>query len=71
MMNMPAGMENAPSHWMPYFYVASCRAAVARAKELGAQVCVLPTDIPGDRGKFAILADPQGAAFGVFTRDGQ
>jgi hypothetical protein len=71
MMKMPAGMENAPSYWMPYFFVASCNAAVARAKELGAQVYVPPTDIPGERGRFAILADPQGAAFGVFTRDGQ
>lgn len=71
MMQMPQGMEKIPSYWMPYFYVASCNAAVGRANELGARSLVQPTDLPGERGRFAILADPQRAVFGVFTRDGQ
>jgi len=37
-----------------------------RAKELGGTVSVPPMDIP-DMGRFAVLSDPQGAAFAVFA----
>jgi predicted enzyme related to lactoylglutathione lyase len=43
-------------------------ATVAKAKELGASVLVEPMDIPGV-GRFAVLQDPQGAAFGVIRGD--
>ena len=36
----------------------------AKAKSLGGLVMVPPTDIPG-MARFAVLADPQGAAFTV------
>lgn len=36
-------------------------ATVAKASELGATVMVPPTDIPP--GRFAVLIDPDGAAF--------
>jgi predicted enzyme related to lactoylglutathione lyase len=49
---------------MPYFAVADCEAAVARAGEGGGMVFVPPMDIPGV-GRFAVLADPQGAVFAV------
>jgi predicted enzyme related to lactoylglutathione lyase len=38
--------------------------AVEKAKGMGAQVMVPPTDIP-NIGRFAILNDPQGADFAV------
>jgi hypothetical protein len=41
-------------------------AAVRRAAGLGAQTHVAPRDIPG-AGRFAVLADPQGATFAVYT----
>jgi hypothetical protein len=67
MMPMPAQMPpGVPSYWMPYFQVESCDASAARARELGADVTVPPRDIP-DTGRFAILTDPQGAVFAVFT----
>ena len=67
MMPMPAQMPpGVPSYWMPYFQVEHCDASVARARELGADVTVPPRDIPST-GRFAILTDPQGAVFAVFT----
>lgn len=67
MMPMPPGVPaGTPSYWMPYFQVADCDATTARARELGAQVFVPPRDIP-NTGRFAVLADGQGAVFAVFT----
>ena len=58
---------NAPPHWLIYVTVADCRATVAKAKSLGANVYVDTMDI-GDEGIVAVLADPQGAAFGIHQR---
>jgi predicted enzyme related to lactoylglutathione lyase len=55
----------AQPHWMSNVQVDSVDATVARAKELGAQVYVPPTDIP-KIGRFAVIADPQGASIAVF-----
>lgn len=57
-----------PSYWMPYFAVADCDATVAKAKAGGANAYVEPTDIP-TVGRFAVLADPQGAIFAVIKLD--
>ena len=48
---------------MAYFGVADVDAAYSRARELGAHEMLPPTDFPG--GRFAIVGDPQGAAFGL------
>jgi predicted enzyme related to lactoylglutathione lyase len=58
---MRAPMPNTPPLWMPYVAVADCDATAAKAKSLGAQVIVEPTDIP-NVGRFAALIDAQGAA---------
>jgi hypothetical protein len=66
-MPMPAGMPaEVPAHWMPYFMVDSVDAAVTRAKGFGAAIRMPGTDI-ADAGRFAVVADPQGATFAVFT----
>jgi predicted enzyme related to lactoylglutathione lyase len=52
-----------PPNWMPYFGVNDPDAAAAKALGLGAKTIVPPSDFPG--GRFAILSDPQGAAFGI------
>ncbi len=65
MMQLPKEAP-APSHWLSYFAVADVDAAAAKAASLGALTYVPPTDIPGT-GRFAVLADPQGAAFAVVT----
>jgi len=55
-----------PSHWMAYATVADVDAAARRAEELGGQVGVQPTDIPYT-GRFAVIADPQGAWVSPFA----
>jgi len=60
---------HAPPHWLPYVAVADVDATVELAGELGARVYCQPTDIP-QMGRFAVLADPQGAAFAVFENAG-
>ncbi|MEA2236204.1 MAG: uncharacterized protein QOC81_928 [Thermoanaerobaculia bacterium] len=66
MMQMPNDMRCMPASWTPYFAVDDCDATVAKAKSLGAQVYVPPTNI-ANVGRFAVLADPQGASFDVIT----
>ncbi len=55
--------EVAPS-WLMYVTVEDLDASLAKAKDLGAQVCVDATDLP--MGRFAVIADPQGAMFGLW-----
>ncbi|SDJ93184.1 VOC family protein [Streptomyces indicus] len=52
-----------PSYVNVYFVVEDCDAAVDTVKRLGGQVHFGPTDSPF--GRFAIVMDPQGAAFSV------
>lgn len=54
-----------PSHWMVYFMVKDVDERTARAQALGAAVHVPPRDIP-KVGRFAVIADPQGAVFALF-----
>jgi predicted enzyme related to lactoylglutathione lyase len=56
----------APPHWLAYIGATDVDATVKRAKALGGSVHVEPRDIP-DVGRFAVLADPQGAAFAVYS----
>lgn len=53
-----------PPMWTVYFAVDDCDASVAAMSADGARAIVPPTDVPGT-GRFSILADPQGAAFGI------
>ncbi len=58
-----------PPSWLGYIGVDDVDAKVAEAEKLGAKVHHAPTDIP-DIGRFAVLADPQGAAFALFKPNG-
>lgn len=53
-----------PEFWMVYFAVDGCDAAAEKVKALGGGIHRAPEDIPGT-GRFAIVTDPQGAAFGL------
>jgi hypothetical protein len=64
MMKITPEMGPVPSTWMVYFAVESCDGIVAKAQGLGAKVVVPATTVPM-AGRFASLADPQGAHFGV------
>ena len=64
MMPMPDMVPaEVPAHWLVYFGTEDTDATVAKASKLGAEVVVAPTDIPP--GRFAVLMDPDGAAFAV------
>jgi uncharacterized protein len=56
--------EPVPPHWLVYFAVSDCDESAERGRSLGAKVKVPPSDIPGI-GRFAVLEDPQGAAFAI------
>ena len=52
-----------PSYWLAYFTVQDVDRAFAAATAAGGREMLSPQDFPG--GRFAIVADPQGAAFGL------
>ncbi len=54
-----------PDHWLVYFGASDVDADSAHAVSLGATQVLAPTDVPGT-GRFAVLLDPQGAAFALF-----
>lgn len=55
----------APEAWYPYVGVDDTDAAAARATALGASILLEPVTVPAV-GRLAVLADPQGALFGLF-----
>jgi uncharacterized protein len=55
-----------PPSWLMYVAVPDVDASVRQAVSLGARTYVEPQDIP-TMGRFAVLGDPQGATFGVFS----
>jgi uncharacterized protein len=59
-----------PPHWNVYFAVDDADATVARVEKLGGTTLVPPTDIPGV-GRFAVVADPQGAPFSIMKGQGE
>jgi predicted enzyme related to lactoylglutathione lyase len=63
MYTPPPEMGNIPPNWLVYFAVDDCDAKVEKAGSLGAGVLAPAMDI--SVGRFAILSDPQGAAFAV------
>jgi predicted enzyme related to lactoylglutathione lyase len=66
LMPQPKAMveAKAPSFWTVYFEVLDCDATAAKTKKLGGDIVHPPTDIP-NVGRFAILKDPEGAAFAI------
>lgn len=69
MMAMPPMAAGAPSHWNAYFHVANADDFAKKVQELGGKVHSPPMDIP-NVGRFAVLADPQGATFSVLQPPG-
>jgi predicted enzyme related to lactoylglutathione lyase len=64
MMATPADAGGMPPFWMIYFAVDDADKAAADVRAAGGSVHREPADIPGT-GRFAVVADPQGAAFGI------
>lgn len=61
-----ARQAHVPPHWMAYISTPSVDDTATQATQLGGQVLVPPRDIP-NVGRFAVIADPQGASFAAFT----
>jgi predicted enzyme related to lactoylglutathione lyase len=57
-------MGEVPPNWLVYFAVDDTDGKVQKATELGATTIIPPSDIPS-YGRFAVIQDPQGAAFGI------
>lgn len=59
----PMVPKEVPSHWLVYFAADDVDKSFKAATAAGARELVAPMDFPG--GRFAIVSDPQGAAFGL------
>jgi predicted enzyme related to lactoylglutathione lyase len=64
MYALPPGSADVPPNWMIYFQTSDCDDTADRAKALHGEVLVGPKDMLGV-GRFAVLQDPQGAAFSI------
>jgi predicted enzyme related to lactoylglutathione lyase len=60
-----------PPHWMAHVTVEDVDASARRAEATGGRIVEGPTDIP-EVGRFAVIADPQGAVLSLFRpRNGE
>ena len=66
LMALPPEAAGTPPHWLIYVGTPNVDATAEHAQRLGAKVWKAATDIP-NVGRFAVLADPQGATFALFT----
>ncbi len=70
-MQITPEMGEFPPHWSVYFGVEDADASAGIATSLGANIFMPPTDIVSVEGqppigRFATMADPQGAVFSIF-----
>jgi len=67
-MKLPdqAKQMGAPPHWMMYIGTPDVDGMTMRIAQLGGRVHKLPEDIP-TVGRFAVVQDPFGASFAIFT----
>ena len=68
MMQMTEEWEGIPPHWMPYFGISDCAAAVKKVKELGGTVKFDPMTVEGV-GTFTVIQDPQGGVFSIIQME--
>jgi uncharacterized protein len=58
-----------PPNWLTYISAPDTDAFAKRAEELGAKILNPPRNLPGV-GRFAVISDPQGAVFCLYTPEG-
>ena len=63
----PMVPKEMPSYWLVYFNVDDVDKAFKKVTEAGGKEMLAPQDMPG--GRFAIVSDPQGAAFGLLKME--
>ncbi len=64
-----AKAAGAPPHWLAYVATPDVDGTAKQATKLGGKVLKEPTDIP-NIGRFAVIADPQGAVFAAYAGTG-
>ncbi len=64
---MPMVPKEVPSYWLVYFAADDVDKTHKQAVELGARELLPPQDYPG--GRYSIVSDPQGAAFGLMKTE--
>jgi uncharacterized protein len=66
-MPTPSGVpDGVPAFWLTYFSVEDCDASMAKVQELGGSTMGPAHQLEGV-GRFAVVADPHGATFGVIA----
>lgn len=68
LMDLSACPDGTPPNWLIYFDGDSADDTARATASAGGRVLREPADVPGV-GRFAVLADPQGAVFGVLQPD--
>ena len=63
----PMVPKEVPSYWMVYFEREDVDKAHEKVVDAGGKEMLSPQDLPG--GRFSILQDPQGAAFGLMKME--
>jgi predicted enzyme related to lactoylglutathione lyase len=66
LMAQPSDAAGTPPQWLIYIGTPNVDATAEHAQRLGARVVKPAADIP-NVGRFAVLADPQGATFALYT----
>ena len=66
---MPMVPKEVPSYWLVYFNVDDVDKAHKKVLDLGGKELLGPQDYPG--GRYSIVADPTGAAFGLMKGEQQ
>ena len=67
MMAIAPSWGRVPPHWLVYFAVHDCDGSAALCQSLGGTACASHRPTSPGVGRFAVLADPQGAVFAVIT----
>ena len=70
LMGFPADTGSGPTMWFGYILVADVDEMADRVRQAGGAVHREPSDIAGI-GRFAVVADPQGAMFMLFRGSGE
>ncbi|HAZ13837.1 MAG: hypothetical protein A2X86_14420 [Bdellovibrionales bacterium GWA2_49_15] len=60
--------EGIPSYWLTYWAVKDCEKSLKKAETLGGKI-LKPTTSIKKVGKFAVVADPQGAVFAILQSE--
>jgi predicted enzyme related to lactoylglutathione lyase len=70
MMGFPPEVSNVPPNWSGYVFAPDVDGTAEKLVAAGGAIHRAPGDIPGV-GRFAVVADPQGAIFMLFRGDGE